>query len=63
MIYLWQILATLYHTIVESLVYLTITSPDIAYVIHVVSQFVASPIIVHGAVVLRILRYLWGIVF
>ena len=34
---------TLYRTIVGSLVYLTITRPDIAYVVHVVSQFVASP--------------------
>jgi hypothetical protein len=38
---------TLYRTIVESLVYLTITRPDIAYVVHVVSQFVASPVTVH----------------
>jgi hypothetical protein len=38
---------TLYRTIVGSLVYLTITRPDIAYVVHVVSQFVASPTIVH----------------
>jgi hypothetical protein len=37
----------LYHTIVRSLVYLTITRPDIAYVVHVVSQFVASPTTVH----------------
>ena len=37
----------LYHTIVGSLVYLTITRPDIAYAIHVVSQFVASPTTVH----------------
>jgi len=38
---------TLYRTIVGSLVYLTITRPDIAYVVHVVSQFVASPVTVH----------------
>jgi len=54
---------TLYRTIVGSLVYLTITCPDIAYVVHVVSQFVASPTTVHWAAVLRILRYLRGIVF
>ena len=38
---------TLYRTIVESLVDLTITRPDIAYVVHVVSQFVTSPTIIH----------------
>jgi hypothetical protein len=38
---------TLYRTIIGSLVYLTITRPDIAYVVHVVSQFVASPTTVH----------------
>jgi hypothetical protein len=38
---------TLYRTIVGSLVYLTITLPNIAYVVHFVSQFVASPTIVH----------------
>jgi len=46
---------TLYRTIVGSLVYLTITRPYIAYVIHVVSQFVASPTTVHWAAVLHIL--------
>jgi len=46
---------TLYRTIVGSLVYLTITRPDIAYVVHIVSQFVASPTTVHWAAVLRIL--------
>jgi len=54
---------TLYRTIVGSLVYLTITHPDIAYVVHVVSQFVTSPTTVHWAVVLRILRYLRGTIF
>ncbi|XP_058733209.1 uncharacterized mitochondrial protein AtMg00810-like [Vicia villosa] len=49
---------TLYRTLVGSLVYLTITRPDIAYVVHVVSQFVVSPTTVHWAAVLRICRYL-----
>jgi hypothetical protein len=51
---------TLYHTIVGSLVYLTITRPDIAYV---VSQFVASPTTVHQATVLHIMRCFRGTVF
>ncbi|XP_057487537.1 uncharacterized mitochondrial protein AtMg00810-like [Actinidia eriantha] len=54
---------SLYRTIVESLVYLTITRPDIAYVVHIVSQFLTSSTIVHWAVVLRILRYLCGTQF
>jgi len=46
------------------LVYLTITRPDIAYVVHVVSQFVPLyRTTVHWAAVLRILRYLRGTVF
>ena len=54
---------TLYHAIVRSLVYLTITHPDIAYVVHVVSQFVASPTTVHWVVILHILRYHQGTFF
>jgi len=46
---------TLYRTIVGSLVYLTITRSDIAYVVHVVSQFVASSTTVHWVAVLHIL--------
>jgi hypothetical protein len=49
---------TLYRTIVRSLVYLTITRPDIAYVVHIVSQFVTSPTTVHWATIHRILQYL-----
>ncbi|KAL5564653.1 hypothetical protein UlMin_027817 [Ulmus minor] len=54
---------TLYRTIVGNLVYLTITRPDIAYVIHIFSQFVASPTTIHWAAILRILRYLRGTIF
>jgi hypothetical protein len=41
-----------YRTIVGSLIYLTITHPDIAYV---VSQFVASPTTIHWAAIFCIL--------
>ena len=54
---------TLYRTIVRSLVYFTITRPYIAYVVHIVSQFVASPTIVHYVDVLYILRYVRDTVF
>jgi len=54
---------TLYHSIVVSLVYLTITHPYIAYVVHVVSQFIASPTTVHWATILHILRHIRGTVF
>jgi len=59
--YSW--LDILYRIIVRSLVYLSITCPDIAYVIHVVSQFVASLTTIHQATVLCILRYLQSTVF
>lgn len=54
---------TLYRVIVGSLVYLTITRPDITYAVHIVSQFVSAPTTVHWAAVLRILRYLRGILY
>ncbi|GKA46037.1 uncharacterized mitochondrial protein-like protein [Tanacetum coccineum] len=49
---------SLYRTIVGSLVYLTVTPPNITYVVHIVSKFVIAPTTVHWAVVLEILRYL-----
>ena len=51
---------TLYRQLVGGLIYLTITRPDISYVVHVVSQFMTSPRTVHFAAVLRILRYVRG---
>ncbi|KAM7489808.1 hypothetical protein LguiB_027292 [Lonicera macranthoides] len=54
---------TLYRQLVGSLIYLTATRPDIAYVVHVVSQFMAAPRSTHFDAVIRILRYLKGTVF
>ena len=53
----------LYRSVVGSLVYLTISRPDIAYAVHIVSQFVSNPTTVHWAAVIRIIRYLQGTVY
>jgi hypothetical protein len=49
-----------YRHIVGSLVYLTIARPDIAHVVHILSQFVSTPTSVHYGHLLRVLRYLRG---
>ncbi|KAL6327500.1 hypothetical protein AAG906_021575 [Vitis piasezkii] len=54
---------SLYRRLVGSLVYLTVTRPDISYVVHQVSQYLSAPRSTHYAVVLRILRYLKGTLF
>lgn len=54
MVFFYQILLC----IVLSLVYLTISRLNIAYVVHVVNRFVSSPTIVHWTFFLCILRYL-----
>ncbi|KAJ9535711.1 hypothetical protein OSB04_un001137 [Centaurea solstitialis] len=54
---------TLYRHLVGSLVYLTVTRPDIAYAVHTVSQFMSAPCSDHYATVLRILRYLKSTMF
>ncbi|KAL4010710.1 hypothetical protein IC575_027725 [Cucumis melo] len=51
---------TLYRQLVGSLIYLTVTRPDIAYAVHIVSQFMAAPRTIHFTAVLRILRYIKG---
>uniref|UniRef100_A0A2N9HMZ1 Integrase catalytic domain-containing protein n=1 Tax=Fagus sylvatica TaxID=28930 RepID=A0A2N9HMZ1_FAGSY len=48
--------ATLYRQLVGSLVYLTVTRPDISYAVHIVSQFMAAPRSFHYAAILQILR-------
>ena len=55
--------ATLYRQLVSSLVYLIVTRPDIAYVIHLVSQFLVAPYSTHYVVVIHILRYIKGTMF
>jgi hypothetical protein len=52
--------ATLYKQLVSSLIYLTITRPDISYAVHLVSQFMSAPRSTHYVVVLPILRYVKG---
>uniref|UniRef100_A0A2N9GNG4 Reverse transcriptase Ty1/copia-type domain-containing protein n=1 Tax=Fagus sylvatica TaxID=28930 RepID=A0A2N9GNG4_FAGSY len=54
---------TLYRQLVGSLVYLTVTRPDISYAVHQVSQFMSVPRSTHYVFVLCILRYLKGILF
>ncbi|XP_028064838.1 uncharacterized protein LOC114267942 [Camellia sinensis] len=54
---------TLYRELVSCLVYLTVTRPDLAYAVHVVSQFVFAPRSPHWAALVQILHYLRGIIF
>jgi hypothetical protein len=55
--------AILYRQLIGSLVYLTVTRPNIAHVVHLVSQFLAAPHSTHYAAVLHILRYIKGTMF
>ena len=54
---------TLYRQLVGSLIYLTITRPDIAYAVHIVNQFMTAPRTTYFTIVLRILRYVKGTMF
>ncbi|RVW12494.1 Retrovirus-related Pol polyprotein from transposon TNT 1-94 [Vitis vinifera] len=51
---------SLYRKLVGSLVYLTITRPDISFAVQQVSQFLQTPRHLHLAVVCRIIRYVQG---
>jgi hypothetical protein len=53
-----QMKETLYRRIIKSLNYMTITRPDLSYVIGVVSQFMQTPQKPHLDVVRRILKYI-----
>jgi hypothetical protein len=51
---------TRFRQIVGSLIYLTITQPDLSYPVGVISQYMARPTEEHLQSVLRILRYVSG---
>src|SRR3954470_17356140 len=51
---------TRYRHLVGSLVYLAVTRLDISYPVHIPSQFVSAPTLVHYSHLLRVLRYLRG---
>jgi hypothetical protein len=49
--------------LVGNLIYLTVTRLDLAYIVHLVSQFMFAPRSVHYAAILCILRYIKGTLF
>ncbi|XP_028086900.1 uncharacterized protein LOC114287668 [Camellia sinensis] len=55
--------ATLYSQLVGSLVYFTVTCPDIAYIVYIVSQFMVVPRSPHYDALVHILHYLKGTMF
>ncbi|KAK6138968.1 hypothetical protein DH2020_027289 [Rehmannia glutinosa] len=54
---------TVYRQLVGSLVHLTVTRPDISYVVHLVSQLYPLPACLIFSIVLGILRYIKGTLF
>ncbi|XP_028094545.1 uncharacterized protein LOC114294620 [Camellia sinensis] len=54
---------TLYRELVGCLVYMTVTHPNLAYDVHVVSQFVSTPRSMHWAALVRIPHYLRDTIF
>ncbi|XP_020201875.1 uncharacterized protein LOC109787730 [Cajanus cajan] len=51
---------TQYRKLVGSLIYVTITRPDISFVVHTVSKFMQSPRHFHFSAVQRIIKYILG---
>ncbi|GKA34661.1 ribonuclease H-like domain-containing protein [Tanacetum coccineum] len=49
---------TNYQRFVGKLIYLTLTRPDISYVVHCLSQHMRSPLKSHFSIALRLLKYL-----
>ncbi|KAH7510943.1 hypothetical protein FEM48_ZijujUnG0062300 [Ziziphus jujuba var. spinosa] len=49
-----------YRRLVGRLIYLAVTPPDLAYSVHILSQFMQEPRIEHWEAALRVIRYLKG---
>ncbi|XP_048498244.1 uncharacterized mitochondrial protein AtMg00810-like [Beta vulgaris subsp. vulgaris] len=54
---------TMYRQLVGSLIYLTLSRPDIAYVVSAISRFMQKPMKRHLEAVRRILRYVKGTIY
>lgn len=52
--------STLYKKLVGSLMYLTVTRPDMMFVVSILSRYMGSPIEVHVRAAKRVFRYLRG---
>lgn len=52
--------ATIYKQMVGSLMYLTATRPDLAFVVSVISRFMEKPTELHQQMIKRVLRYVKG---
>ncbi|XP_057521602.1 uncharacterized mitochondrial protein AtMg00810-like [Amaranthus tricolor] len=49
-----------YRRLVGRLIYLAVTRPDLAYSVHILSQFMQEPRLAHWEAALRVVRYLKG---
>lgn len=47
-----------YRSLVDKLIYLIITRPNLTYSVHILSQFMASPTSVHWAATLKLVHYI-----
>lgn len=49
-----------YRFLVGRLIYLVVTRPDLAYSVHILSQFLQAPCIAHWDATIKFFRYLKG---